>query len=498
MEEGAQPPQAAAGKMPARDVRRKLKLGGALAAVIVAAVVAGLVISGTWPGPRITVGAGVTSEVADQTKSDFPDDQAAYLRALHENDPSAASGKVTGNSLQELEQQIADNRTRGVRQRIAVNATSTEILAEGDPNDAGVTVEVHQVGTEHQDTLGLSGEVPASSQDFLFDNRYWLRQVGGRYAITDIQKAAVPVESTGPWPWLLLVLGVAFVLVMLAALALRFSKLGTRGAVAAPSVSGDARAMPGPSEAPLAWIGPGDMTGATLGVRTIGGFQLWWQGEDLAPAILSRRTTGFLGVRLLVAAIENPAAQLARDDAREELFPRVDPKSQQGRLRQLIQEFKALPPVLRDRMVVSRLVLSFDLEGCAVDAMEILKLGRELRAGAVVDPTRLAYALSVLESVSGRFLPGWKDALEKATDVDSPATEMVEELCQRIDIARADILVAIGDDLMRRHEPDPAIEVFQDALRLRGEREDIAARLGSALLSAGRQGEAERVSRDYS
>jgi hypothetical protein len=42
MEDGAQPPQSAAGKMAARNVRPKLWLAGAFAAVIVAAIAAWL------------------------------------------------------------------------------------------------------------------------------------------------------------------------------------------------------------------------------------------------------------------------------------------------------------------------------------------------------------------------------------------------------------------------------------------------------------------------
>jgi hypothetical protein len=399
---------------------------------------------------------------------------------------------VTGNSLQELEQEIADDRSRGVRLRTEVHATSTEILTDGDPNDPSVTVKIHQVGTYHQDTLGLSGDVATSSQDIPFDNSYWLRQVGGRYAITDVLRAAVAVESTGLGLLWLIGLGVAIVLIALGFLALQ--RRGGRPSVSAPPAPADAQRDSTTAAANLAWVGPGDKAGGILGIRTIGAFQLWWRGENLAPAIVGRPSTGFLWLRLLVAAIDNPAAQLPRDDAREELSPRVDPKSQQGRLRQLIQEFKALPPVLRDRMIVSRLVLRFDLEGCAIDAIEILKLGRELRG---VDPGRLAYASSALASVSGLFLPGWKDALAKATDVDSPATELVAELGQRLDIARADILVAIGDDLMGRHEHDPAVEAFQGALGLREERQDIAVKLEAALLAAGRQGEAKRIRHDY-
>jgi hypothetical protein len=372
-----------------------------------------------------------------------------------------------------------------------------EILQEADPNDSGVTVEVHQVGTQHQDVLGPSGDTVTSSEDLSFDNRYWLRSTNGRFAITDITGSLRPVTVAPPFPWWAVAVGGAILAVVVAALVFRLRRRRVPAGSPMLSPTPVAATASTADRTDLAWEGPGDGKGTRLGIRTIGAFRIWWQGEDLAEEILRRPTTGFVWLRLLVAAIDHPAGPLARTDVQEEVAPRVGTKSQQGRLRQVVLEFKALPAVLRDRMVVSRLVMSFDLEGCEVDAVELLKLGRELRVGGATDPTRLAYASAVLASTGGLFLPMWKDVVGRATDVDIPATETVTELGQRLEFARADILVAIGDDHLRRHEAGPAVDAFQEALSLREEREDIAERLVAALLAAGRAGEAARVRADY-
>ena len=206
-------------KAAGRRRRQLLWMVVPIGALLVA--VAALLLTGVLGGePQLQVGSGVSSDQAATVKRSFDSGRDALNRALAAGDPAAAQGKVTGNALRDLEQQIQTSRAQGQRLRRQVRPSRTEVLHETDPNDPGVVLEVHQTGSIHQDILGQTGDAVLSRSDLSYDGRYWMRavgRVGDAYAITDTEVNEQPAVPAAVARWVLavgLVLIVALVAVV--------------------------------------------------------------------------------------------------------------------------------------------------------------------------------------------------------------------------------------------------------------------------------------------
>lgn len=465
--------------------RRRQRLGW-LAVVIIVVLTSGVVyvLLRGLPGtsPEVVVASGIDAGQAAQIRHDFDAAAAAVSQALATNDVSAVNDTVTGNTLRNLERQLATNRAQGIRLRSDLRVTRLEVLSEADPNDPDVRFEVRQVGSGRLSVLGRTGDTVTSSQDVTFDSRYWMRQVaGGRYAVTDAQENQQPAAAaSGLSPMALSVVGVG-ALVIMAALAMIWIRSRRHPAGSLPA------ADPAPAEA----------DGPALMIQTIGGFKVVQNGEDLGPSIVARRVSGLLWLRLLVTTIANPAAQTLRDDAAEELFPGVARRSQQGRMRSILHELGEWPGGVGKRVLVQGLMLSFDLDDCEVDALQILRSSREIPGSDSIGQAWIERTRGLLQSTTGEFLPMWEGLVARVTTSESAAIEPVVELRQRLAIARADLLVALGEAYMARREPAAAAEVLAEALQLRPERQDVASLLINALRAAGRGPEAGRLDEEY-
>jgi DNA-binding SARP family transcriptional activator len=256
------------------------------------------------------------------------------------------------------------------------------------------------------------------------------------------------------------------------------------GMASTPTGAGD---LPAPI-----WAGGEPTDSATVGIRTIGGLQIWADGEDLAPTLLKKPVAGFMLLRLLVQAILYPDTQMVREELGEEVFVKMPAKSRHGNTRKRLHAIRNFTPVLAERLLEDS-GLSFDLTGCSVDAIELLDLARSCSGSAVLPPDLVPKAEQILALTSGRFLPFWDILDKKVTGGDGASVELVETIRGQLEIARADALAALGATHVASGQAHRAIAVLVEVRRMRPDRQDVANQLVVAYRAAGRDAEAESV-----
>ena len=482
----AAPTGAARGKPPWRPLLI------AAGIVVALAVVAGVIF-----GPTLLRPPSTTSGLPEtQIRADFLADQDAQDKALESGAANQASGYITGNALQDLQKRLEVNQIAGVGERTQRQDTSIEVLQAVDPNDPQTNIEVHQSGYARTTLIDLRTGTPLSQRDVRFDNRYWLRPLNGRYAITD-QVVSQELGSPPTTPWLLIGIGVAAVIAVGLALAVmrRQRRLGAAAALGriAPPEPGAAAAALEPPDLPAPiWAGgpPNDL--AIVGIRTMGGLQIWSEGQDLGPTLLRNEVAGFMLLRLLIQEILEPGSRMTRDELGEETFSKIPATSQHSRTRKRLHAIRKYTPALAERLREDS-GLSFDLTGCRVDAIEVLELARSCSGNAVLPPELVPKAEQLSALTSGRFLPFWDTLEKKATGIEGASGELVELIRGRLEIARADILAALGATHVASGQAQRAVAILEEARRMRPERQDIANQLVVAYRATGRDAEAERV-----
>jgi hypothetical protein len=464
---------------------------------LVAILAAGLALSQTVLKGS-TPGGSLPGHVPMQrVTGDFVADQAAREKALESGDITKATGYITGNSLQDLGRLIQSNELASATERTQFLGDPTlEVLQEADPNDPQTNVEVHQYGYLRVSLVSKAIGEPLSQRDLKFDNRFWLRPLHGRYAITDglvSQEAGSPPSP----PWVVIAIGAALIVAIgLAALVLRRQRqLAAAGALGtmAPPDPGMASTATGAGDLPAPlWAGGDPTDAATVGIRTIGGFQIWSEGKDLAPTLLKNEVSSFMLLSLLVQAILHPETRVTRDELGESVFPKIPAKARHSRTRKRLHAIRNYTPALAARLLEDS-GLSFDLTGCRVDAIELLDLARSCLGSAVLPPELVPKAEQLVTLTAGRFLPFWEVLDEKVTGGDGPSVEPVEVIRGRLEVARADVLAALGGTHVASGQAQRAIAVLEEARRMRPEREDVANQLVVAYRAIGRDEEAERV-----
>src|SRR5205823_902999 len=155
------------------------------------------------------------------------------------------------------------------------------------------------------------------------------------------------------------------------------------------------------------WTGT-NSPGIVLGIRTLGGLQLWVEGQDLAGVVLDSPVSGFVWLRLLIEALRDPAARPVRDDLCDEVFPGLDRPTQLARLRGRMHDIRQFPAVLAGRVKVEGALLSFDLDGCAIDAVDLIELADSCARVGALSPDLAARAESLLALTDGILLPLWE------------------------------------------------------------------------------------------
>lgn len=465
-------------------------ISAVLIAVVIVAVVA---FATTLLGVPTTYGNGVNSGFGAQVARDFLADQDAEAAALSNGDQSVLGGHLTDSALSDVVQQISNQAGSGTPPKVSFQPTSLTILRSADPADPSLTIEVQEDGTKSVVTSNGPNAAPAE-QAVSIHGDFWMRNPSGsHYTIADQQIQTLP-ES--PLPAIatvvaaLLFVGLATLLVMRqrarrpsSAPVPAVQPLGAPPLIGAPTDGADSQ-PPRPA--------------AQMILATFGGLHIREGGQDWVQALMSRPVTGFVWLRLLVAAIRDPASPVSREEVARQASPRLSRDVQLKRLRNVIAKgLPELPPVLRDRILVMPQAMSFKLEGCEVDAVELTTLSAVIASRRELSSSEAARVQGVLSACQGTFLPEFETIEDLATDRHPTCTELIRELRESLTNKRVDLALLLAEAHQRSGRPAQAIAVLEPALSDRLQRKDLADRLAAAYRGAGREAEAKALEAKY-
>jgi hypothetical protein len=463
------------------------------AALLASLIVAVSALGTTLLGVPTTYGEGVDSRLGAQVARDFLADQDAEANALSSGDQSLLGGRLSDSALGDVLQQISSQSTSGTPPKVTFQPTSLTILRASDPADPNLTIEVREDGTKSVVTNNGPDQAP-SEQSINFHGDFWLRiPSGSHYAIADQHIQTLP---SSPLPAISVVAAALLCVALAALLVLRHRRMwGTLKAAPAsqPTAESPVIEMPVEDDSPEPVGEPKEMV-----VSTFGGLHVREGGQDWAQALMSRPVTGFVWLRLLVAAICDPAAPLSRDEIAQQANPRVSRNVQLKRLRNVVAKgLRELPPALRDRVLVTPDVMSFELQGCEVDAIELLKLSSELERRRELTSSQAARVRRVLSACQGTFLTEFEIIEDLATDRHPTCGELMRELRESLTNKRVELSLLLADAYLRSHQPAQAITVLEPAVDDRPQRKDLADRLATAYRGAGREAEAKALEARY-
>jgi hypothetical protein len=467
-----------------------LAISVVLLAIVIVAVVA---LGTTLLGVHTNYGNGISSSLGGPVARDFLTDQGAEATALSNGDQSVLGGHLTDSALTDVIQQISNQSGSGTPPTVSFQPASLSILRAADPADPSLTIEVQEDGTKSVVTSSGPDAAP-TEQAISFHGDFWLRNPSGsHYTIADQHIQTLP---NSPLPAISTV--VAAVLVVGVATVLVRRQRGLRPPLAlAPAVQ--PAAVPALIETSLVSEGSQPPTSAPhMIVATFGGLHIREGGQDWAQALISRPVTGFVWLRLLVAAVRNPATPVGRDEVARQASPGLSRDVQLKRLRNVIAKgLREMPPVLRDRILVMPESMSFKLEDCAVDAIELITLSAATAGRRELSLTETPRVQRVLTACQGTFLPEFETIEDLATDRHPTCTELIRELRELLTNKRVELSLLLADIHLRAGQPAQAIAVLEPALNDRRERKDLADRLAAAYRGAGREAEAKALEARY-
>ena len=456
-----------------------------MSAVLIAAVaVAAAALGTSILGVPTYFGAGVDSKLGSQVARDFLADQAAESTALSNADPSALNGHLTGNALVDVSQQISDQSAAGTPPAVTLQPGSITVLEAQDPVDPSLVFEVQEDGVRSVVTPGGANEAP-TEQSISFHGNFWLRKdSSGRYLIADQSIQNQPAS----WLPALSVIAAAFVVVAIVAVLRRRQRPGPPASAVTPPIKSVTEQVAS-VEAPAA-----SAPAAGTTIRTFGALRVQDGEKDWAQALLSRPVTGFVWLRLLVAAIQDPSSRLTRDEIARQASPGVSREVQLKRLRNFVgRGLKEMPTALRERILVEPEALGFRLDGSAVDALELLRTSRELGARSELNDEELAHVASLVRDSQGPFLPEFEAIEDIATDRHPTCTQLVRGLREQLVDKRVELALLLADSYLKKGDAVKAIAVLEPAIADRSQRQDLVARLSQAYRQAGRDAEAAKL-----
>jgi hypothetical protein len=155
-----------------------------------------------------------------------------------------------------------------------------------------------------------------------------------------------------------------------------------------------------------------------------------------------------------------------------------------------------LAPILADRILDDGEALEFDLDGCWVDAVELIRLSRESAGDPELRTSPLRTEVgAVLDVARGPFLEFWEELEARASEADSESVTQVviDEVRGRLERCRVDLLLAMAKHSLWRNEALEAIPFLEEALALRPDRDDVAESLIAAYERSGRESEARAL-----
>jgi predicted Zn-dependent protease len=137
--------------------------------------------------------------------------------------------------------------------------------------------------------------------------------------------------------------------------------------------------------------------------------------------------------------------------------------------------------------------MSFRLDDCEVDAIELIAMSAAASARRALSPTEAARVQRMLSACQGIFLPEFESIEDLATDRHPSCTELIHELRDSLTNKRVDLALLLSDIYLGAGRPAEAIAVLEPAVNNRRERKDLADRLASAYRGAGREAEAKAL-----
>jgi hypothetical protein len=478
---------AAATKANQRLFAALLPISVALLTVLIVAVAA---LGTTLLGVPTTYGAAIDSRLGAQIVRDFLADQDAEAIALSTGDQSVLGGRLSDSALADVIQQINAQSATAPRPKVTFQPSSLTILRAQDPADLNLTIQVREDGTKT--VVASNGpNAPPTEQTISFHGDFWLRvPSGSTYTIGDQQIQILP---TSPLPAVAVVSAALLFVALTALLVVRQRARRPALEVASPSQPGLVSTPAG--VAPDGEEGyPGRGSPAEMVVTTFGGLHVRQGGNDWAPALTSRPVTGFVWLRLLLAAIRDPRSQVSREEVGRQASPGLSRGVQLKRLRNVIAKgLREMPPALSARIVVTPEAMRFKLEGCQVDAIDLLTLSATTASGRELSAMDTARIRRVLSACQGTFLPEFEAIEDLATDRRPTCTELVRELRESVTSKRVDLALLLAESYLRAKQPAEAIAVLEPAINDRRERKDVADRLAAAYRAAGREAEAKAV-----
>ncbi len=459
------------------------------AAILAVLIVAVSALGTSLLGVPTSYGNGVDSALGARVTHDFLSDQDAEANALSTGDQSLLGGRLSDSALSDVIQQMNNQSPSSTPPKVSFQPATLTILRASDVADPSLTIEVQEDGTKSVVTNNGPDHAP-SEQSINFHGDFWVRNPnGGHYTIADQH---IQTLASSPLPALVLVAAAALAVGLAWLLFVRQRRM--RPALAFLSAV-QPTAQTAQFEIPLA-TETSELIGepAEVVVSTFGGLHVRQGGKDWAQALMSRSVSGFVWLRLLVAAIRDPDAPPSRDELAREANPRVSRDVQLKRLRNVINRgLRDMPPALRDRVAVQPEVLSFKLEGCEVDAIELLQLSSKTAGRRELSPSETARIQRILAACQGVFLPEFETVEDLATDHHPTCTELIREIRELLINRRADLSLLLGDTYLRAGQTALAITILEPAVSDRPQRKDLADRLAAAYRGAGREAEAKAV-----
>jgi hypothetical protein len=464
--------------------------GLAISVVLLAIVIFAVAALGTTLlGVPTTYGIGIDSSLGDQVVRDFLADQDAEATALSTADQSVLGGHLTDSALADVIQQISKQSASGTPPKVSFRPTSLTVLRARDPADPSLTIQVQEEGIKLVVTSN-GPNAPPTEQEIGFHGDFWLRNPSGSFnAIADQQ---IQIQPSSPLPGIATVVA-ALLAVGLAALLIRRQRVPRP--VLVPASAFQQAPLPALIEILVESEGSEPpRPEPQMRVSTFGGLHIREGGHDWAQALMSRPVTGFVWLRLLVGGILRPASPVARDEVAGQASPGLSRDVQLKRLRNVIAKgLREMPRVLCDRILVMPDSMTFSLEDCEVDAIELITLSAAITGQRELSLHQVARTQGVLSVCQGAFLPEFETIEDLATDRHPTCTELIRQLRESLINKRVELSLLLADAHMRAGEPAEAVRVLEPALTDRRERKDLADRLAAAYRGAGREAEAKAL-----
>ena len=137
----------------------------------------------------------VNASDAAKVKGDLVADGQVELRSYQTSAGSLLPGADTGNRLAKLRSALDQNHAAGVFEDFKNQLTTVRVGKLVDPNDSSVTWCVEEIGTSRI-TLTKAADGSVLQQfSISFDDKFWMKSVGGRYLITDAEVHSVTTSS---------------------------------------------------------------------------------------------------------------------------------------------------------------------------------------------------------------------------------------------------------------------------------------------------------------